>query len=226
MIKAVIFDIDETLYSYKRAHAVAFARVCDFAQQELSIPPQEMKTYYDAELGTMKQQLGPQAAIHNRLIRFLRILEQKQLPLSYARVLDSLYWNTLVDAAVPEPGCIQALEELKQAGYILGVGTNMTLDWQLVKLERLGLLSYFSFVVSSEEAGVEKPQPELFALCAQKAGVSPAECLFVGDSLKGDVLGAENAGMQALWYAPDQADFPEHPGFSHYSQLKKQITMI
>ena len=108
----------------------------------------------------------------------------------------------------------------------LGIGTNMTLDWQLVKLEKLGLLSYFSFVVSSEEAGVEKPHPGLFALCAEKAGVSPEECLFVGDSLKGDVLGAEKAGMRALWYAPEQSQFQQHPGFSHFSQLKKQIDMV
>ena len=114
-------------------------------------------------------------------------------------------------------------------GYILAdkwFGTNMTLDWQLVKLEKLGLLPFFSFVVSSEEAGVEKPHPGLFALCAEKAGVSPEECLLVGDSLKGDVLGAENAGMRALWYAPEQSQFQQHPGFSHYSQLKKQIDMV
>lgn len=95
-----------------------------------------------------------------------------------------------------------------------------------MKLETLGLLPFFSFVVSSEEAGVEKPHPGLFALCAEKAGVSPEECLFVGDSLKGDVLGAENAGMRALWYAPEQRQFQQHPGFSHHSQLKKKIDMV
>ena len=226
MIKAILFDIDDTLYSYKAAHEVAFARVCAYAEEALGIPPEELKRLYNEEMESMKLLVGSQAAVHNRLIRFLRILERLRLPLSAARTLDSLYWNTLIDAAVPEPGCREALESLKQSGYILGVGTNMTLDWQLVKLEKLGLLPLFSFVVSSEEAGVEKPRPGLFDLCAKKAGVSPAECLFVGDSLKGDVLGAENAGMKALWYAPQQADFETHPGFSHFSQLPNRIPMV
>ena len=225
MIKAIIFDIDDTLYSYKRAHEIAFARMCDYAEQTLGLPAQTMAADYQAEAQAMKAYVGGQAAIHNRLIRFQRILERRKLSLSQARVLDCLYWNTLIAAAELEPGCREALEGLKQAGYILGVGTNMTLDWQLVKLEKLGLLPLMSFVVSSEEAGVEKPDARLFALCAQKAGVRPEECLFVGDSLKSDVLGAENAGMQALWYAPEQTDFAKHPGFSHFSHLQKLVPM-
>lgn len=153
MIKAILFDIDDTLYSYKAAHEIAFARVCAYAEEALGIPPEELKRLYNEEMESMKLLVGSQAAVHNRLIRFLRILERLRLPLSSARTLDSLYWNTLIDAAVPEPGCREALESLKQSGYILGVGTNMTLDWQLVKLEKLGLLPLFSFVVSSEEAG-------------------------------------------------------------------------
>ena len=166
MIKAILFDIDDTLYSYKAAHEVAFARVCAYAEEALGIPPEELKRLYNEEMESMKLLVGSQAAVHNRLIRFLRILERLRLPLSAARALDSLYWNTLIDAAVPEPGCREALESLKQSGYILGVGTNMTLDWQLVKLEKLGLLPLFSFVVSSEEAGVENPRPGLLDLCA------------------------------------------------------------
>ena len=57
--------------------------------------------------------------------------------------------------------------------------------------------------MSSEEAGADKPAPEMFALCAEKAGVLPEECLFVGDSRKKDVLGALNAGMHAAWYCPE-----------------------
>lgn len=223
MIKAIFFDIDDTLYSYKAAHKVAFERVCAYAEETLGISPQVLKDHYDAQMDIMKARMGHQAAIHSRLIRFLGLLEEQKKPLEYARLLDSLYWNTLIDAAVAEPGCRECLEDLKKAGYVLGVGTNMTLDWQLCKLEKLGLIQYFSYVVSSEEAGLEKPDRRLFDLCAQKAGAAPEECLFVGDSLKSDVLGAEKAGMRALWYAPGETGFEAHPGISHFSQLQGRI---
>ena len=56
---------------------------------------------------------------------------------------------------------------------------------------------------ASEEAGAEKPDPRLFALCAEKAGCAMEACAFVGDSLKGDILGAKAAGMMPIWlHAP------------------------
>lgn len=102
----------------------------------------------------------------------------------------------------------------------------MTLDWQLEKLSRLALLDCFSLVVSSEEAGCEKPDRAFFLYCAAAAGLPPEEILYVGDSLEGDVLGAESAGMRALWYAPGRTDFDGHAGISHFDQLQNRIPML
>lgn len=226
MIKAVIFDLDDTLYSWKATHTGAIDRVAVYAKQVLGADPDDLFAFYKAEMKIMEAQIGKQAAIHSRLIRFLRFLEERHLPLHHAQIMDQLYWHAILDAARPEPGCPEALAQLKQQGYILGMGTNMTLDWQLEKLSKLDLLQYFSFIVSSEEAGVEKPDARIFHMCAQRAGVAPEECLFIGDSLKGDVFGAENAGMQALWYAPLGTDFSQHPGFSHYGELEDLITAM
>ena len=174
----------------------------------------------------MKDLLGSQAAIHNRMIRFLRILEKLRLPLSHAKAMNDLYWNTLLEAAQPEPHIEDCLKDLQTKGFILGIGSNMTLDWQMAKLQKLGLTDYFTVILTSEEAGCEKPEPAFFRLCARKAGMDVSECLFIGDSLKGDVLGAKNAGMKALWYAPEGSDFSQHPGFTRYSQLQNLISVV
>ena len=84
----------------------------------------------------------------------------------------------------------------------------MTAAVQFEKLIRLKLLSYIDFMVCSEEAGAEKPDKVFFDLCLKKVGCASKECLFVGDSLKKDVLGARNAGMQAVWFRP-QGKEPE-----------------
>ena len=65
------------------------------------------------------------------------------------------------------------------------------------------MLAYVDFLVSSEEAGAEKPALSFFARCVEKAGFGKKECLFVGDSLRKDVLGALDAGLQAVWYGPE-----------------------
>ncbi|MCD7830248.1 MAG: HAD-IA family hydrolase, partial [Clostridiales bacterium] len=153
----------------------------------------------------LKGRMGSCAAIHNRLIRYQNILERLGKPRGRALRMSDLYWNTLLDAMEPSPGALETVRQLKAQGLKIGVGTDMTARMQFIKLERLGLLPYIDFLVSSEEAQAEKPAPALFDLCVEKAGVRPAECLFVGDNLEKDVHGAQAAGLHALWYRPQGA---------------------
>ena len=78
----------------------------------------------------------------------------------------------------------------------------MTAYMQYEKLIRLGLMEYMDFIVSSEEAGTDKPGNAFFMLCARKAGCLPGECLFIGDNIVRDYGGAAAAGMQARWFIP------------------------
>ena len=84
----------------------------------------------------------------------------------------------------------------------------MTAYIQYKKLEKLGVLKYLDFIVTSEEAGEEKPTPRFFELCVKKAGCKPEECVFIGDSLKKDVQGAADAGLAAVWYDPEDSGDP------------------
>ncbi|MCR5162092.1 MAG: HAD family hydrolase [Lachnospiraceae bacterium] len=227
MIKTVIFDIDNTLYSYDRAHAAAFPKLLAYAEKELGFPAQEFKEAYSREYKIMQAQLGEKAAIHNRLIRIQRVLEKRGLPLMpHVLKMNDLYWDSLMDAMEPSPHAAETVRQLKDAGLCLGVGTDMTARVQLQKLERLGLLNDFDFVVSSEEAGVEKPSPELFLFCAEKAGCMPEECLFVGDNRKKDVGGALAAGMSAAWYCPQGEELSGNSGNRDPETVSGEWVMI
>ncbi|MCD8189106.1 MAG: HAD-IA family hydrolase [Clostridiales bacterium] len=220
MIKVIIFDIDNTLYSFDAAHQVAFGAVLDYVQRELGIAPENYRRLHKDMNQELKGRMGSCAAIHNRLIRYQNILERLGKPIGHALRMSDLYWNTLLDVMQPSPGAVDTVLELKVRGLKIGVGTDMTARMQFAKLERLGLLPYIDFLVSSEEAQAEKPAPALFALCAGKAGVRPEECLFVGDNLEKDVRGAQAAGLQALWYRPQGlAEGTAEPAITALPQL-------
>lgn len=209
MIRTVIFDIDNTLYDYDAAHAVAFAALTEYARRELGVEPEAFPALHREANEVLKAHAGANcAAIHSRLIRYQILLEGLGKPLTHALPMERLYWNTLVDAAVASPGAEECLRALKGAGVRLGIGTDMTADWQYVKLERLGLLPWFDFIVTSEEASDEKPGARFFALCLEKAGCPAAECAFVGDNWNKDVAGARRTGMRAVWYHPGEAEDP------------------
>ncbi|MCQ2441719.1 MAG: HAD family hydrolase [Oscillospiraceae bacterium] len=211
MLKAVIFDIDNTLYSFDDANRVATAATAAYAQRELEL---SSETFLASCRDAMYQQFrehGNSSGCHSRSLRYMMVLQKHHLPLFHAPILSDLYWAELLRVIVPFPGAKEQLSELKAHGIRLGVGTDMTADWQLKKLDRLGLLVLMDFIVTSEEAEAEKPSQPFFDLVLKKAGCAPEECLFIGDHLQKDVLGAQSAGMNALWYQPDPVKAAEQP---------------
>ena len=202
MIKSVIFDLDDTLYDYTSAHATALKRLSSYVMANLGLSRERFDALHREAYHRLEERLGSCAAIHNRLIRFQTLLEITGKPIAHAPEMENLYWSTLLDVIRPMPGAVETMGSLRLMGLTVGVGTNMTANWQFAKLKRLGMMAYVDYVVTSEEAGVEKPAPGLFRLCVEKAGCAPAECAFVGDSLQSDALGARDAGMEAYWYCP------------------------
>ena len=76
-----------------------------------------------------------------------------------------------------------------------------------------------SFIVTSEEAGVEKPSSLFFRLCVEKAGCAPEECIFTGDNMRKDVEGACSAGLHSMWYHPPRLE-KENEGRCGYPVIR------
>lgn len=204
MIRAVIFDIDGTLYDYESANKEAMKAVSEYAAAQFGWEAARFPAENKAMMKVLGGLLNGTAASHNRLIRYQNILEKHSLPLHpHALKMHALYWDTLLRRMRMSPGADRVMEELRKRGVRIGIGTDMTARIQFVKLERLGLLPLVDFLVTSEEAGAEKPDGKLFRRCAEKADAAPAECLFVGDSPEKDYRGAKATGMQALWFRPE-----------------------
>lgn len=70
------------------------------------------------------------------------------------------------------------------------------------KLERVGLAGYFEAILDSHEEGVEKPDPRIFRRAMERTGAAPGGSLYVGDMYHIDVVGAREAGMDAVLLDP------------------------
>lgn len=202
MIRTVCFDIDNTMYDYTSSNSIAMLAIEKYGREKLGIEKEAFFSIYQQAQQQVKETLNQDCvALHNRLIRFQCMMENiGKTPYPYAWELYHIYWDTLLKQAVPEPGLQQFMKLLKEEGIRIGVGTDMTAHIQFKKLELLGVADYIDFIVTSEETGVEKPDPAFFKCCLKKVNCRPEECLFIGDNLKKDVLGAIASGMKALWY--------------------------
>ena len=99
-------------------------------------------------------------------------------------------------------GVPEVLETL-HARYQLGALTNGNAD-----VHRIGIGHWFHFVVSAAEAGALKPEPAIFEAALERAGVSAAQAVHVGDDPVRDVQGAAQVGMRTIWVNADGAAWP------------------
>ena len=99
------------------------------------------------------------------------------------------------------PDVIPAMERLAALGIPLAIGSNANGIIHRA-LERAGLRRYFSVVCDSHVEGVEKPDRRFFEILVARAGGRPDTTLHVGDLYHVDVVGARNAGLQAMLLDP------------------------
>ena len=200
-IQAVLFDLDNTLthrdltaqaYSCYLAeyYASAFAQVEPEKIIEIvrridngGYPKKELLTHGS---------IGASAAY--ALLQELSWLNPPSID-----ELAQFWFSQFGRCAVEMPDAKQVLEQLKSQGYQLAIVSNGGHDTRLNTIRGLGIADYFEEIISSGLVGFNKPQPEIFQITAQRLGVLPEHCLYIGDHPVNDIQGAKNAGMHALW---------------------------
>ena len=88
---------------------------------------------------------------------------------------------------------------LSENDLLLGIVTNGYGQFQMNVIKALEIERFFGTILVSEWEGIKKPDPRIFLRAAQQLGVSPYECIFIGDHPVNDVRAAEKAGMKGIW---------------------------
>lgn len=226
--KAVFFDLDDTLYSgFLAGDAQGMIDCGLYIAEHFGLSAEAFTQRMRQTRDDLKAVLPREPEIHDRILMAQHALEAFGInPIPYAEALHDIYWSAVFDRITVRPGVIELLDELRARGVKVGVCTNMLVGIQMRKLSLLGLADKVDFLVTSEEAGRDKPDAPIFELALKKAGCAPAEALMVGDNFTHDVVGAHRVGIDGLWLhvhgEPDAtADFPflEAPDFLSAADL-------
>ncbi|MFP7761391.1 HAD family hydrolase [Marisediminicola sp. LYQ85] len=199
--RGVGFDLDGTLFDHRGSAAAglsAFLRVLN-----VEPTPAAHRAWFAAEDEQFERWRSGQISFaEQRRERLRTVLAFLGLtPPNDPSQLDELF-EVFLDAYRVEwrafPGSLDLLNDLHASGYRVGLLTNGIEEQQLDKLRHTGLADAFDVVCVSENIGAQKPDPRAFRALADGLGLTPPECLFVGDSVAHDVEGARAAGMGAL----------------------------
>lgn len=211
-ISAIIFDLDDTLYPYDPCHDAALEAVSELGVgAKLAKNGDEFRVLYAQARSEVKTHIGDVAASHHRLFYFQRLVERSFKRVSPPLVLQlyQTYWNVFIKTMKIDEGGEALLAHLHGRGIPIANISDMSADIQHRKLIQLGVDEYFSSVVTSEEAGAEKPNPKLVQLALDRLGVPRSRSVvLVGDSPNRDLAMAERAGLTSVWRKRGRAALP------------------
>lgn len=205
-VKAVYFDLDDTLCAYWDAAKVGLRRA--FEQEgPPGIPVDAMVRHWAAAF----RHFSPTLKESTWYDAYLKCgeptrTEQMRLALLEAGIVDAPRAKRLGDAYAVErdralelfPGAVEVLENLSSR-FPLGLITNGPADVQRQEIVTLGIGKYFTHVLIEGEMGEGKPLPSVLRRAERLAGVKPEQLLFVGNSYHHDIEPAIQAGWFTVW---------------------------
>lgn len=201
MIRAVIFDMDETLLD-RQASLRGFA-AAQHARHRAALAALSTDDYVARFL-----ELDDNGARWKDEV-YRRILEENRV--------SGLKWETLLDEYLDDfhrhcrafPGLTEMIAALTGAGRRLGLITNGRYPFQWHNFQALGVAEHFAAVLVSEKEGMRKPDSEIFRRALTRLGVGADEAVFVGDNPEADIRGAHGVGMRTIFRpSPFHADAP------------------
>jgi len=189
-IKAVLFDIDDTLFDTATLAKMARMNAVK-AMMESGLSIHDIHKGYRLLLKIVEKH---GANYDQHFDRLLEVLGCQRDPKIIAAGIVA-YHDTKLAYLKPDPDVIPTLIALRDRGCKIGIVSNGRSAKQWEKIIRLGLQHFFHTVAISEEVGFEKPDPKIFEVALKELGVKPEEAVYVGDTPETDVLGANASGL-------------------------------
>lgn len=200
-IKALYFDMDDTLHSFSRSAGASMKEVYKHIVQKHSLPLEELKQTYSKIIAQTEKDafFDGRTSKEYRTERFAKLLASFKIQdESTIRELLDIYAETLERNMRLSEDVRDTLIRLSQKKplYIVSEGPS---DAQRRAIELLGLTPYFQDVFISGEAKKVKETGELFKYALEQGGHKPEEVVLIGDSYIRDVIGGLIAGLYVVW---------------------------
>lgn len=205
--KSIFFDADDTLFDYVSAERAAFARTAEtFGLGERLEEAHEVYRVHNHDVWRELER-GEITQDELKVDRFRRLLRALGVDERPAPEMSPYYLDRLSEQTQLLPG---AEEAVRAAGerHTLVLVTNGLTTVQRRRFAAAPITRHFQRILISEELGVAKPDPAIFAPAMEEFDLRPEDVLLVGDSTSSDMPAARNAGMDFCWINPGRKSIP------------------
>lgn len=208
MIKAVFFDWFNTLAKYNPPREEIQSRV--LGEFGFNVSPEKLlpalvsadKDLYDQHADNPITKRSPEERVKIFTQYQMTVLSKAGVDISnnpdiLPKILQRAQELSKDNRFVLYEDVIPTLKNIRTKDLKIGIMTNFESGMQAICRE-LGLEPYVDFIVTSGEAGADKPQPRIFQYALSKAGIEASEAIHVGDQYKIDITGAKGVGINPI----------------------------
>ena len=209
MIKAVLFDLDDTLFDHQHCARMALDDVRSSHDCFGPIAAEALERTHAGILEELHREVmtGRLDLDVARTERFRRLFAFAGVDAAegLASATAAVYRQRYLAERREVRGATALLQKVRERARV-GIVSNNLLEEQQDKLRCCALDQHVDVLVVSEEAGVSKPDPHIFEIALSRLQCRPNEAVMIGDSWTADVVGATAAGIRAIWFQPAMRD--------------------
>lgn len=222
--KAILFDFGDTLASTIPTYPERIRIAMEKAGFELSYE-EYMNAYMKADYETFRRYIKLKHVDNKMRMNclFEIVTSETGLEADPDQILKSVVENMKKEGSrerVLLKNALELLRSMKKRGFILAIVSNN--DGRVAnKCEELGIREYFDLIVDSGNIGFIKPGKEIFDHTLKHLGLERSEVLHVGDLYGADILGANNAGIEAVWFNNKNSNDFENTGVVQIEDLSE-----
>ncbi len=226
----LFIDFDDTIYDTHGNAVVALAELFSAFHLDRYFPTPSVfyDSYWKANTSLWSQYSG------GKITRPFLMVERFRQPLSlgmddpdpeFCMKVNDTFLDLCSRRGGVVDGAYDLMDYLKDKGYRMHLCSNGFHEVQYKKLEASRLRPYFTSVILSEDAGVNKPAKAYFDYALQKSGASRERTIMIGDNFYTDIMGAKSANIDTIFFNRWDADFkpPVPPTYEvhHLSEIKR-----
>jgi len=202
-VPVLLCDLDDTLFDHDQATRDALANLRDAYQVFGQWSLDELDARHRVLLETLHRDVltGRITVDEARRERFSKLLSQAGGDdAAMAEEVAARYRHVYASNWRPVAGALPFLQAVRTDGCTVVVVTNNGVAEQRQKLERCGFDEWIDCMLTSEEAGVSKPDRAIFDQALARVGAKPSDAVMLGDAWAADVEGAQSAGIVPVWF--------------------------
>ncbi len=224
MLKAILFDFDGTLVNYVDSDIQSLRWLHTYTGA--SVPFEDFLGTAVDEIMRFHQ-LVDQNLIDPLLMHEFRLKNTfARYEIAWNNDLAHLYQGKLINACLPLAG-IEALLQIIRPRVKLGLVTNAYNGVeQRARIKNSGLEKFFDCIVIAGDIGIYKPDSAIFLRALKQIDVPSGKALFVGDSVRHDILGAKSIGLKTVLFSKKQSNQADYTveKVDELSHLLTQLT--